>query len=72
MIDITCKTLKTSHLEKLQIIQKINKLMFQVSFIFSDWILIKQIIFSSTPFALGETDLQNVLPGVLSGGLGHE
>ena len=72
LIDIIHKTVKPSHLEKLQIIQNINKLMFQVNFIFSDWILIKQIIVSSTPFVLGETDFQNILPGVLSGGLGHE
>ena len=58
LIDITRKTVKPSHLEKLQIIQNINKLMFQVIFIFSDRILIKQIIISSTPFVLGETDFQ--------------
>ena len=72
LINIIHKTVKPSHLEKLQIIQNINKLMFQVIFIFSDWILIKQIIVSSTPFVLGETDFQKILPGVLSGGLGHE
>ena len=54
LIDIIHKTVKPSHLEKLQIIQNINKLMFQVIFIFSDWILIKQIIVSSTPFVLGK------------------
>ena len=47
LIDIIYKTVKLSHLEKLQIMQNINKLMFQVIFIFSDWILIKQIIVSS-------------------------
>ena len=52
--------------------QNVNKLMFQVIFIFSDWILIKQIIPSSAPSALGETDFEKILPGVLSGGLGHE
>ena len=36
LIDIIHKTVKLSHLEKLQIIQNINKLMFQVIFIFSD------------------------------------
>ena len=42
--------------------------MFQVILIFSDWILIEeQIIASSTSSALGETDSQKVLPGVLSG-----
>ena len=42
--------------------------MFQVMFIFS--YRIKQIIVFSTPFALGETDFQKMLPGVLSGELG--
>ena len=41
LIDDIHKTVKTLHLEKLQIIQNINKLMFQVIFIFSDRILIK-------------------------------
>ena len=36
LIDIIHKLVKPSHLEKLQIIQNINKLMFQVIFIFSD------------------------------------
>ena len=72
LIDIIYKTVKPSHLEKLQIIQNVNKLMFQVIFIFSDWILTDQIIASSTPSVLRETDSQKILPGVLSGGLGHE
>ena len=72
LIDIIYKTVKPSNLEKLQIIKNINKLIFQVAFKFFDWILIKQIIVSSTPFVFGETDFQNILPGVLSGGLGHE
>ena len=46
--------------------------MFQVIFIFSDLILAEQIIVSSTASALGKTDLQKILLGVLSGGLGHE
>ena len=71
MIDIY-KTVKSSHLEKLQIMQNVNKIMFQVIFIFSDWILIEQIIASFNPSVLGETDFQNILPGVLIGGLGHE
>ena len=49
-----------------------NILMFQVMFIFSDGILIEQIIASSTPSVLGETDFQKILAGVLSGGLGIE
>ena len=44
--------------------------MLQVNFIFSDWILIDKIIVSSTTSALGETDFQKILPGVLSGGPG--
>ena len=61
LVDIIHKIVKPSHLEKLQIIQNINKL-----------ILIKQIIVSSTPFVLREADFQKILPGLLSGGLGHE
>ena len=53
LIDIIHKTVRPSHLEKLQIIENINKLIFQVIFIFSDWLLINQIIVFSTPFALG-------------------
>ena len=36
LINIIYKTVKPSHLEKLQIIQNVNKLMFQVIIIFSD------------------------------------
>ena len=39
--------------------------MLQVILIFSDWILIKQILVSSTLFVLGETDFQKILPRVL-------
>ena len=46
-INITHKTVKPSHLKILQIIQNIKNLVFQIIFIFSDWILIKQIIVSS-------------------------
>ena len=46
--------------------------MFQVIFILSDLILLKQIIVSSNTFVLGETNFQKALPGILSGGLGHE
>ena len=48
------------------------KLMFQVILIFSDYILIKQIIVSFTLFFLRETDFQAILPGVSIGELGHE
>ena len=61
LIDIIQKTLKSWHLEKLQIIQKINKLMFQVIFLSFDRILVKQIIVSSIPLFLGETDFQKIL-----------
>ena len=50
MIDIIYKTVKPSHLKKLQNMQDIKNQMFQVIFIFSDWNLIKQIVISSTPF----------------------
>ena len=61
LIDIIHKTVKPSHLEKLQITQNIDKL-----------ILIKQILVFSSPFVLRETDFQKLLPGVLSGGMGFE
>ena len=48
LIDIIHKLVKPSHLEKLQIIQSINKLMFHIIFTFSDWILIKQHSFLHT------------------------
>ena len=54
---------------KLAIKPNENKLMFPVIFIFSNWILIEQIIASSNPSVLEETDLQKILPEVLSGGL---
>ena len=54
LIDIVHRTVKPSHLEKLQIIEDINKLMVQVIFVFSELILVKQIIVSSTPFVLGK------------------
>ena len=72
MIDIIYKTVQRSHLENLEIIQNVTKLMFQAIFIFSDWIFIEQIIASSTSSVFGETDFQKTLPQVLSGGLGHE
>ena len=59
VIDVIHKIVKSSHLEKFQIKQNINKLMFKVIFIFSDRILIKEIIVFSTPFVSGETDFQN-------------
>ena len=48
-----------------------NKLMFQFILIFSDSVLIEQIIAFSTLSVLGETDFQKHMPGVLSGGLWH-
>ena len=38
----------------------------------SNWILMKQIIVSSTHFVMGETDFQKILPRVLIEELGHE
>ena len=73
LIDIVYKIVaKAIKFRKIPIVSNGNKLIFQVIFIFSDWILIEQIIASSTPSVLGETDFQKILPGVLSGGLGHE
>ena len=45
--------------------------MFQAIFIFSDWILIEQII-ASTSSVVGETDYQKIMYLVLSEGLGCE
>ena len=59
MIDIIYKALRLSHFQKLQMMQNIKNVMFQVIFIFSDWILIKQIIVSSNPILLfWEIDFQ--------------
>ena len=70
LIDIIYKIVaKAITFRKIAIIPNGNKLMFQVIFIFSDWILTE---LPPTPSVLGETDFQKILPGVLSGGLGHE
>ena len=47
---------------KIAIISNGNKLIFQGIFIFSDWVLIEQIIASYHPFSsvLGETDFQKI------------
>ena len=50
LIDIIYKTIRPSDLKKLQIIQNIINLVFQVISIFSNSILIKEIIVFSTPF----------------------
>ena len=64
IIDIIYKTLKPSHLKKMLVIQNIKNLMLQVTFKFSDWILIKQIIASSTPFCCwGKQIFERMLPG---------
>ena len=62
----------TKHYRKITIIPNVTKPMFQFIFISFDWILIEQIIASSTPSLLRETDFKKLLPGVLSGGVGHE
>ena len=72
LIDIIYKILKPSNLGNLQIIQNVIKLLFQVISTFSEWILVEQIIASSTPSILEETDFQKILPGVLSGTLGRD
>ena len=57
MVDIIYKTVKPSPLKKLQVIQNIKNLMFQVIFIFSDWILTNHSFLH--PFLLfGETDFR--------------
>ena len=56
LIDIINKTVKTLHLENVQIIQNIKKLMLQVIFIFSDWIL-NQMKVPSTAFVLGQKQI---------------
>ena len=62
----------TKNYRKITIIPNVTKPMFQFIFISFDWILIEQIIASSTPSLLRETDFKKLLPGVLSGGVGHE
>ena len=66
MIDIINKTVKPSYLKKLQMEQNIKKLMFQLIFIFSGWILIKQIIVSSNPFCCWE---KQIFERILNGGM---
>ena len=67
MMDMIYKTGKLSHLKKLQIIQNIKNLIFKVIFIFSDWILIKQILVSFTPFCCwGKQIFERMLPGGMS------
>ena len=54
LIDIIFKIVaKAITFRKIVIVLNGNKLMFQVIFLFSDWILIEQIIASSHPFCLG-------------------
>ena len=67
MIDIIYKTVKPSHVKKLQIIQNIKNQMLQFIFIYSDWNLIKQIIVSSIPFRCwGKQIFERMLPGGMS------
>ena len=63
---------KSITFRKIAIIPNGNKLMLQVIVKFSHWILIEQIIASSTPTILEETDFQKIPPGVMSGGVGHK
>ena len=66
LIDIIHKTVKPSHLEKLQIMKNISKQMLQVISIFQQNKANHSFLH---PFRLGEKDFQNIL---LTGGLGHE
>ena len=81
LIDITYKIVAEAITFRIiAIVPNGNKLFFQIIFIFSDWILIEQImieydfwiLIEQTPSVLGETSSQKLLPGVLSGWLGHE
>ena len=58
LISIFYKTVKPSHLEKLKTIQNIKNLMFQIIFIFSNWILISKSWFPSALSTVGETDFR--------------
>ena len=63
MIDNIYKTVRPSNSKKLQVIQNIKDLMSQVIFIFSDLVLIKQIIVSSIPFSYWQKQIfERMLP----------
>ena len=67
LIDIIYKTVKPSYFKKLEIIKNIKNLMLQVIFIFSDWILVRQIIVSSTHFCCwGKQIFERMWPWGLS------
>ena len=54
-------------MKKLKIIQTLKNLMFQVNLIFFDWILIKQIIVSSTSFYCWRKQIfKKMVPGGMS------
>ena len=56
-----------SHLKRLQIKQNIKNLILEVILIFSDWILVKQIVIFSTPFCLwGKQIFDRTLPWGMS------
>ena len=64
MTDIIYKAVNPSYLIKLQTIQNIKNLMFQVIFIFSDGILTKQIIASTNSFyCWGKQIFERMQPG---------
>ena len=73
-IVIVYKTVKPSNLQKLQIIQNVNKVMFQVIFIFFDLFLIEQIIATPSFLSGGNRFLKHSTwaAGVLSKGLRHQ
>ena len=65
--DVIYKTVYPSHLKRLQIKQNIKNLIFEVILIFSDWILVKQIVIFSTPFCLwGKQIFDRTLPWEMS------
>ena len=61
IININYKTVRPSYLKKLQIIQTLKKLMFEVIFIFPDRILLKKVKVSSTLFCWENSFLSNLL-----------
>ena len=70
MIDVIYKTVYPSHLKELQTVQNIKILIFEVILIFSDWILVKQIVIFSTPFCLwGKQIFDRTLPREISNSL---
>ena len=66
MIDNIYKIVKPSRLKNLQSIENTKSLVSQVIFIFSDWILVKQIMIFSTSLRCWEKQVSKMLPGGMS------